>query len=199
MDKVGRIFSLMGKSSSGKDTVFKALIDDKELELQPIIPYTTRPIRHNEKNGSEYYFIDEHMLLSYRKAGKVIEQRDYQTVKGLWSYCTIDDGQFNLDEANYLIIATLESYKYLREYFGAEHVVPIYIYVEDGLRLQRALDRERTQESPNYYELCRRFLADSADFSNEKLLSLGISTAFSNNDLQNCIENIKKEVLGQLF
>ena len=196
---MGKIFCLMGKSSSGKDTVFKALINDKELELQPIIPYTTRPIRHNEKNGREYYFIDETILLSYRTAGKVIEQRNYQTVKGLWSYCTIDDGQFNLDEANYLIIATLESYKHLREYFGAEHVVPIYIYVEDGLRLQRALDRERTQESPNYDELCRRFLADSADFSKEKLLSLGISESFNNADLQNCIENIKKEVLGQLF
>lgn len=189
----------MGKSSSGKDTVFKALINDGELELQAIIPYTTRPIRHNEKNGREYYFIDEPTLLSYRKEGKVIEQRDYQTVKGLWSYCTIDDGQFNLDEDNYLIIATLESYKHLRGYFGAEYVVPIYIYVEDGLRLQRALDRERLQKSPNYDELCRRFLADSTDFSKEKLLSLGIRESFNNEDLQACIENIKREILGQLL
>ena len=40
--------------------------------------------------------------------------------------------------------------------------------VEDGERLSRALNRERMQESPKYEELCRRFLSDAKDFSEER-------------------------------
>ena len=56
---MGKIFCLMGKSSSGKDTIFKKIRDDKELNLKPIVSYTTRPKRTNETNGVEYFFINE--------------------------------------------------------------------------------------------------------------------------------------------
>ena len=41
------------------------------------------------------------------------------------------------------MIGTLVSYQALREYFGEEAIVPVYLEVEDGLRLARALERER--------------------------------------------------------
>ena len=49
---------LMGKSSSGKDNIFKALVGDKELNLKTVIMYTTRPMRAGEKEGVEYYYVD---------------------------------------------------------------------------------------------------------------------------------------------
>ncbi len=49
------------------------------------------------------------------------------------------------------------------------------IELDDGIRLQRALNRERTQAEPKYAEMCRRFLADSEDFSQEKIERAGIS------------------------
>ena len=54
---MGKIFCLMGKSSSGKDTIFKELKDDTDLNLKPIISYTTRPKRVSETQGIEYFFI----------------------------------------------------------------------------------------------------------------------------------------------
>ena len=36
----------------------------------------------------------------------------------------------------------------MRAYYGADKVVPVYIEVEDGERLQRALDRERSEKNP---------------------------------------------------
>ena len=45
---MGKIFCLMGKSSSGKDTIFKEISNIKELKLNPIVLYTTRPKRTNE-------------------------------------------------------------------------------------------------------------------------------------------------------
>ena len=74
---MGKIFCLMGKSNSGKDTIFKELMKDKGLELKAIVSYTTRPIRTNECDGREYYFIDEITLQKYRNEGKVIEERNY--------------------------------------------------------------------------------------------------------------------------
>ena len=193
---MGKIFCLMGKSSSGKDTIFKKIKDDKDLNLRPIISYTTRPKRVNETDGVEYFFINTDELKNFEKENKVIEQRVYHTVHGDWYYCTINDNQIDLDKNNYLLITTLEAYKSLRDYFGEEKVYPLYINVEDGLRLERAMNREKTQANPNYDELCRRFLADNKDFSDDNLSSLNINKFYTNEDLEECINNIKEDILS---
>lgn len=192
---MGKIFCLMGKSNSGKDTIFKELMKDKGLELKAIVSYTTRPIRSNEFNGREYYFIDELALEKYRNEGKVIEERNYNTVHGIWYYCTIDDKQINIEENNYLLIVTLEAYKDIASYFGEKNVVPFYIELDDEVRLERALKRERQEKYPNYDELCRRFLADSQDFSSEKLKAHNINKSYINDNLSECINTIKKDML----
>ena len=191
---MGKIFCVMGKSGSGKDTLFKEISNDSILDLKPIVLYTTRPRRCNETHGVEYYFIDEEHLEEYEKMGKVIEVREYYTVKGKWCYGTIDDGQIDLDRNDYIIIVTLEAYISLQNYFGADNVVPLYISLDDGLRLERALKRERSQQHPNYNEMCRRFLADSEDFSECKLKESGIKNNFKNYELGECIQSIKEEI-----
>lgn len=188
---MSKIFYLMGKSASGKDTIYKE-IKEKLPELKTIVIYTTRPIREGEREGVEYHFVDEAKLQEFQEAGKVIELRAYNTVHGIWKYFTVDDGQFDADD-NYLAIGTLESYKGMREHLGEEKLVPIYVEVDDGLRLERALARERKQKEPKYEELCRRFLADAADFSEEKLCEAGIHYRFINEDKEKCVNEI---VLG---
>ena len=188
---MSKIFYLMGKSASGKDTIYKK-VKERMPELKTIVIYTTRPIREGEKNGREYYFVDDKKLKEFQEAGKVIELREYNTVHGIWKYFTVDDGQFDGDD-NYLAIGTLESYVHLRAYFGQERLVPLYVEVEDGLRLERALARERMQATPKYEEMCRRFLADAADFSVENLNSAGITRKFVNIDMEKCVDEI---VLG---
>lgn len=180
---MGRIYCLMGKSSTGKDTIYKELLKDEGLSLKKIIPYTTRPIRDGEAHGVEYFFCDEERETELERQGKVIELRAYHTVMGIWKYFTVDDGQIDLKKQDYLVIGTLESYTKIRNYFGKENVIPIYIEVEDGERLSRALSREREQKQPKYEELCRRFLADAKDFSEENLKAAGIDRRFYNNDL----------------
>ncbi len=191
---MGKIFCLMGKSSSGKDTIFKLLIEDRQLGLHPIIPYTTRPKRNNEENGEEYFFIDEEKLKYYDNLNKIIELRQYHTANGIWYYCTIDDGQIDLSKNNYLLIATLEAFKSLKSYFGNEDVYPIYIAVDDALRLERALAREKQQANPNYDELCRRFLADSIDFSVDKLQENCVYKQYNNTIIFECINAIKSDI-----
>ena len=185
----GRIFCVIGKSASGKDSLYKAILERQPVPLKTITTYTTRPIRSYEKNGVEYYFTTVEEFENIRENGKVIEFRCYNTVFGDWYYFTADDGQID-SEHDYLTIMTLEGYASLRKYFGNERIVPIYINVEDGLRLERALARERGQEHPAYAEMCRRFLADSEDFSEDNLRAQNITRYFENIDFDDCLSEI---------
>ena len=180
----------MGKSASGKDHIYARLAAHEGLGLKKLVLYTTRPIRAEEENGKQYYFVDDKKLEEFRSSGNLIEARAYHTVHGIWNYFTADDGQVDLENADYLGIGTLESFVRLREYYGNEVMWPIYIEVEDGERLERALAREKTQEVPKYEEMCRRFLADQNDFSEENILKAGIWKRFENHNLDECVKEI---------
>lgn len=193
---MGKIFCVMGKSASGKDTIYRELLAHKELSLRRVIPYTTRPIRDGEVDGDTYFFCSEKQVQELQDAGKIIELRTYHTVYGPWKYFTVDDGQFDEQTGNYLMIGTLETYGKIRTYFGEDRVIPIYIEVEDGERLIRAILREREQEKPKYEEMCRRFLADAADFSEENLKQNGVNTRFNNSELTATIEQIAEYMKG---
>ncbi len=191
---MGKIYIVMGKSATGKDTIYKRLLESSELVLKTAVMYTTRPIRRSEVDGVEYYFVDEATLTKLEMDNKIIEHRAYDTVYGVWHYFTVNDGQINLATADYLMIGTLETYAQIRKYFGEEKVVPIYIEVEDGVRLQRAIKREQKQEQPKYAEMCRRFLADDEDFSEDNLKKHGIIKRYQNNDINLCLQ----EVIGDI-
>ena len=58
MDRhMGRIFYVMGKSASGKDTIYNRLMAEEEIRFQTMVGYTTRPMREQETEGREYHFI----------------------------------------------------------------------------------------------------------------------------------------------
>jgi len=187
---MGKIFYVMGKSASGKVTIYKRLLE-MQPHLKQVVLYTTRPIREGEKDGKEYYFTSEDRLKQLREEGKIIEERTYQSILGPWTYFTVDDGQIDVNsDDSYLMIGTLESYEKTRNYYGAGIMVPIYIEVEDGKRLLRALEREDKQKEPKYAELCRRYLADEEDFKEDNLARCGIERRFLNDDLEMCLRDI---------
>lgn len=186
----GKIFYIMGKSATGKDTIYRRLLEENKLGLRQIVPYTTRPIRSYEQEGKEYYFVTISQAMEMEAAGKVLEMRCYQTIHGPWYYFTADDGQIDLTAGNYLMIGTLESYRKLLEKLGQDALVPIYLWISDKERLHRALEREDRQEHPRYAELCRRYLADEEDFKEENLQACNIQEYYENQDIEQCLEKI---------
>lgn len=190
---MGKIFCVMGKSASGKDTIYRKILEERP-DLKEYVMYSTRPMRAGEENGVTYHFVTPEVIKEAETSGRLIESRTYQTVQGPWIYATIDDGQIVLSEDSYLMPATLASYEKLRAYYGREAVVPLYIEVEDGERLLRAIAREKEQAVPQYKEMCRRFLADSEDFSEEKIAEAGITKRFQNTDLPSSVAEILKEI-----
>lgn len=192
---MNHLFYLIGKSASGKDTIYEELLNMPQLKLRPLVTYTTRPIRAKEQDGVDYHFADTCRLEQLQRAGKVIELRVYQTVHGPWAYFTVDDGTLDADSPvpdmgaaeqksrfDILAIGTLESYLKIRQYYGEARVIPLYVEVDDGIRLERALKRERKPGNHRYEEMCRRFLADQRDFSEKNLENAGISRRFSNDE-----------------
>ncbi len=198
---MAEIAFIMGKSASGKDKIYKALCEDEELNLNTITMYTTRPMRSGETDGVEYHFVDDAVADELKDAGKIIEMRCYDTVYGMWKYFTVDDGQVNLNSGDrYIVIGTLEAYNAFCRYYGNEHIMPIYIEVDDGIRLERALKREKKQEIPRYEEMCRRFLADAKDFSEENITNCHITKRFFNNtELEDCINEVKVAIRKELM
>ena len=199
---MGKIYYIIGKSASGKDSILKGLLEDRELGLSEIIQYTTRPIRDGETEGLEYHFVTPREVEAFREEGRIIELREYQTVHGPWQYMMIDDGTIDLGTQDYAAVGTVESYTKVRDYFGEERVVPFYIDLDPGERLQRALDRERSHLRPKYAEMCRRFLADEGDFAPEKLEAAGllkdgvIRNRYENLSSRETVKALRKRILA---
>ena len=191
---MNRIFCIMGKSSSGKDSLYAEIV--RSLWLTPLVIYTTRPMRENEQEGREYHFTDRLTFERMCAEGRVIESRTYHTEHGEWTYFTANDN-IDLDAHSYAVIGTLESFVPIRDYFGGDRVIPVYVEVEDGERLARAVERERREAVPKYTELCRRFIADTEDFSDEKLAAAGVDRRFDNTgSFGECLNEMKKYILS---
>lgn len=189
---MGKIFYIIGKSATGKDHFYERLLEDESLSLKRYVLYTTRPIRTGETDGVQYHFTNQETFEKMRQDHKVIEFRSYDTVHGIWTYYTADSDEIDLEQNYYLGIGTLESYDKMKQYYGEQKICPIYIEVEDGERLERALNREKKQAEPHYEEMCRRFLADAKDFSEEKIGEQDIQIRFQNVDFEVCLLEIKE-------
>lgn len=194
---MGKIFYILGRSASGKDHLYQALLADSSLGLRRMVLYTTRPIRAGEINGETYHFIDLRRLEELRRSGKVIEERTYETVAGPWTYLTADEG---IDaDASYAVIGTLESFQKICDYYGRNRVFPIFVSSTEEHLLERSLKREKQQEHPNYRELCRRFLADSEDYADEKIRAAGITEVFANDgEKEEFLEAVRERVKAEL-
>ncbi len=166
---MSRIFCIVGKSASGKDTIYKKILSSHCANLIPVTPYTTRPMRTGESDGVDYNFVNEQQLRDFEREGLVIEKRKYFTIQGIWYYFTL---KFDIaDDNDYILITTLDGAISIREQYGDDMVHIVYLVIDDKTRLLRCIDRESKQHNPNYMEVCRRFIADEKDFCDEKINS----------------------------
>ena len=168
---MGKIYYMMGKSSSGKDTLFKE-VKQAMPELKTITLYTTRPIREGEHNGVEYYFVSEDTLNAYESQGKIIEMRAYHTVHGIWKYATIDDGRLKKNETVCYEDGKTEEYE-----SGFHNLYPLYL----------------TKEGDVYADYCGSDIGDSIPM--EQLTYLGKGSVFNSKSPTETIE-FRKDTVG---
>lgn len=159
-----KIFAVMGKASTGKDTLTKML--SETLELPIALSFTTRPMRVGEKQGVEYNFISDDDFWDLHGCDLLAEYTSYEVASGeTWHYGLTKE---ELEKAEYvLVIVNPDGFKQLTEIYG-DKVCSILIDAPADVRIKRYLDRDAVTEE-KAEECCRRFLADQKDFK-------GIST-----------------------
>lgn len=159
---MGKIFCILGQTSSGKSTIEKKLLEyfSYDNKVQSLISTTTRPMRDYEKQYDPYYFITELDFLNAKKDGQFAETASYRVSNGdTWYYGTLKK-DIDLKHNNYIKVVNPCGYRKLVNLYG-EDVIGIYIRCKGKIRLLRSLHRE---SDPNCSEICRRFLSDKEDF-----------------------------------
>lgn len=161
--------------------------------LSRIIPYTTRPIRDGETQDKDYHFCNEEDVKRLSAQGRIIELREYNTVYGVWKYFTVNDDNIDLQRKSYLTVGTLESYTKIRDYFGSDKVLPIYVEVEDGDRLIRAIHWEKGKRCLNMRR-CAAVFWQTHQISEEKSCEAGITRRFINDDMDTVLAEISEYI-----
>lgn len=180
---MGKIFVIMGRSSSGKDTILQGVLSINN-KVKSLVQYTTRPIRPGEVDGKDYYFVSDSIALSSKEKSVYFE--GFKVSNGVWYYYY---NPVKLGSKDYYVcIATPETYKKFVRYYGGENIVPIEIVADERTCLLRSIDRELLSSNPNYKEVCRRFLSDSIDY--EDLCCP--NRFFNNGDRKDCIDSVNK-------
>lgn len=176
-----KIIYIMGKSSTGKDTIYRELLNILKDKVKPITLFTTRPPRSTEVEGREYHFITKEELNKLSRDNKVIEQRVYNTIYGPWTYATIDN---NIDpNVPHIALGTLVSLEKMRNYFGEDNIIPIYLEVDDDIRRERTLLRLcEFGDTSDSDEAIRRWEVDEIDFSKKKIAEARVNIIDNSTD-----------------
>lgn len=169
-----KIVYIIGRSGSGKDTIKSILLRSSDLDLKPLVEVTTRPMRENEVDGVEHVFINDTELDGLKNSNRIIESRSYKTACGdIWSYATLVPDEV-LSNNIYVGTGSLESYLMIKEKYP-EDVIPILLWVDDYNLILRSINREHGGSRDSLKEICRRFISDAEDYSDEKINASGIS------------------------
>ncbi|MDR0249234.1 MAG: guanylate kinase [Oscillospiraceae bacterium] len=187
------LFCVCGKSCTGKDTLCELLLADEALRLHRLTLHTTRPIRAGEADGKAYHFVTAEQMEDLGRERGFVERREYLTVHGAWVYATLRGGA--LDEPGALIcVATPAALRSYIRTFGGARVCPLYVETPDKERLLRAVERESRADAPSYGEVCRRYLADEADFSPQALADCGIKKRYLHADTDVCAREMREAI-----
>ena len=156
------ILVLVGKSSSGKDTLQKELV--QAGVFTNVISTTSRPIRDYEIENVDYFYISKEEFRDKIKKDEFIEYRTYETLLDgkpeTWYYGT-EKKSIDLAKDSVLVL-DLCGLVSLRNFFPDEKIIGIYLHCPTSLRTARAKMRGSFCKS----EWNRRLKTDQIDFEN---------------------------------
>lgn len=154
-----KIIVLLGASATGKDTVAKHISEKYNIPMA--ISYTTRPMRSNETQGVEYYFISDDEMHEKFKNGEVIEHTSYyiQSEDVSYTYANVVE-EFEKGDYVLTILNPHGLYQFNKSQYK-DNLISIMLNCDDRVRLVRSLNRD---ENVNVNEVLDRFRRDELDF-----------------------------------
>ena len=152
---------LTGKTATGKDTIKRELL--KIPALSPIVTYTTRKKRDNERDGVDYHFVSIDKYMSMRDNGELIACNCFtKSNEGDVWYGVAKKDLINADTDNKVIILDahgVKDFQKIRDDVGFSDIFLIDTVPEE--QWERLISRG----NDTVEECQRRVLADNADFA----------------------------------
>jgi guanylate kinase len=153
---------ILGPSGSGKDFLRKSLI---KLGLRYEPKVTTRPIRQNETNGDDYYFLTENEFIALERNDNIKVSDSFLINENTWYYGITKDNWHN----NQLFIMTRPELESLSEEERKNSFV-VFLNIDEDTRRKRITERFDSNDS-----IDRRINADEKDFEGFKDYDLCIT------------------------
>lgn len=174
---------VLGKTSSGKDSIVNKLIS--EHDYHKIVTYTTRPMRDGEIQDKTYHFVTEKDFLKKVDDNFFAEWKTYDTIYGPWYYGSAkEDYQTEAENDRNVIILTPDGYRDVIKALGYKPP-SIYIYASDETIKQRLIER-----GDNPKEAERRLKHDTDDFKDVELLANMVVSNDGDKSLDEVVEKI---------
>lgn len=178
-----KIIALIGESASGKDTILKAICNENNPFIHPIVSYTTRPPREGEVYGKDYYFITANEFANLILEEKMLEA----TVFREWCYGTgidsLDENKINIGVFNPDGIELLS-------HLDNIDLFVYWLVATPKTRLLRSLNREA---NPDVDEIVRRYETDNDDFNK---LTFGIRLIRIWNETDDDLMEVKQTIIA---
>ena len=180
-----KVICLVGYQGSGKDSILNELV--KKHGFRSYISHTSRPMRPNEAEGREYFFISKEDFLNKATNGYFIETRHYFTTvenkRSIWYY-GLSKQQADKRDKPCAVILDKQGMLDFAKYVGEDNVVVIYLEVDEEIAKQRAIKRGGFDEA----EWNRRQKSDKKSFKGiEELAHSSINT---DRELKDIIEDV---------
>lgn len=158
-----KIIVFLGYSCSGKDKCLQIL---NEYSRYPIVVSTTsRPIRDGEVNGVNYHFVSKKKFQQMIVENQLLEYREYHTLVNnkpdVWYYGV---NKNELGKGYRLAVLDSRGLEKIKEFYGEENVLSIWVDCPTNLRKQRNINRGDYDE----VEFQRRDKADKKSFKKYK-------------------------------
>lgn len=158
-----KLFLLVGKSASGKDTFLNMLLSDFK-EIKPLVSHTTRPMRTGEKDGETYHFVDDATFEEMLDNGEFLETTSYtiESENKIYKYGLskkeVMDTPYAMTIVNPYGLNNLLANKFIKD-----NIVSILITRNDKDRILAYINRD---ENVNIKEMIDRYKRDEEDFEN---------------------------------
>ncbi len=174
-----KLIGICGEAGTGKDRLVTELTNFNE-NFHEVITATSRPMRDNEKDGINYYFISKEKFKQDIKNNKFLEY----VIFNHWYYGTpissLDINKINIGVFNPAGLETL-----IKNPCIDLHIIKLT--AENINRIMRQIIREK---SPNIKEIARRYIADKEDFQHI-WETLNIEVELVNDTLDDLCANIE--------
>ncbi len=165
-----KILGFVGPSGCGKDTAARYLENYIPETYHYVKLCTTRPQRNEEDNG--YTFLDSNEFLAQVLDGRMLNAQEFRG----WYYGLNDQG-LDSEKINVLPMSNVMVSQMVEENNPKYNLKIVYISTPDKERLLRILNREK---NPDCKEVCRRFLTDIDDYSNNTELEENLYMVIEN-------------------